>query len=344
MFGIQKEFYSNQIEFNLPWTKPRCDILRGMCWMFTRNKDWNLFVAAKMPWFVGTHVHLVLENEKWLVDKKLSHKKLLMFNYLTQEYIRSFSEIINWMIKAKLPSNDLKVMCNVINLEYIRLINNHNILIYFDYKFFDKQLEKIKRSMTQLKYYYTNWANTPKYQPIVWSEPTSWKPLTLEVRWIPNMFALNYKWMQDVISRLENLLNAPAIDSELVKENILDNRKTLIGQYKLFTKEFSRFFADGDILVTDYIEVLNKVLKKPLTFPKKRTTKAVTTTVQQVQQSDVSSVFDRAFETLNRLQWHAADTIYIDDPLNILDIDHSDNSAIAQAEADAWDWSISANG
>lgn len=81
---------------------------------------------------------------------------------------------------------DTEIPIEIKRKELERLSFNHNILQKLDYKALKKGIRK-NLQRKGFDYYYTNLPKD-KYQPVHWSNPANGKPLTLELRFIPNSF------------------------------------------------------------------------------------------------------------------------------------------------------------
>jgi len=237
-----QEYYPNQIEFNIPWCKPACRKVDAFLKYLNTNYNslwYDLFMNRYAPEFVWVHTHMILKNERWIINKNLKYKKFKIFQMLLDEYLDIFPKLIEKTIAKNTTSN--KVVEHMIHIEMYRLINNHNILIYFDKHFFDMELDRTKRWMLRVWYHMTNGSDKPKYQPVIRSLPRWTKPLTLEVRWIPNFLWLNTNWLRRFFAKMELTLNAKYVEyqEDNIKGDILIKRQKLLN----VMNEFRRFWV-----------------------------------------------------------------------------------------------------
>ena len=170
IFWMTQEYYSSQIEYNIWRDSIRCFKVKKFYDRLDTHKQ-VYYVTDDWPSYVWTHIHFLLAKWETPITFKLRRKKYQVFLNLLRYYNKTFRKII----ATSEDNNHIRSCFKDIE----RLIANHNINIYRDSNFFDWQLARIRKKITWLKYYYTNWRNKPKYQPMLWANPTPGKPLTL---------------------------------------------------------------------------------------------------------------------------------------------------------------------
>jgi len=221
---MTQEYYSSQIEFNVWRDGPRCLKIKKMFdWIHDKIPDYN--ITEKGPAFIGTHIHFQFAIGGNTIQHKLRRKKYIVYLLLLRLYNKTFKKMLN---NDKISTIEIKT----IHQEIWRLISNHNINIYRDEKFFDWKLANIRRKHTNLRYYYTNWRNKPKYQPMLWANATPGKPLTFEVRMIPNMLAMNVKVLRKIVKQVQIAFNTKGSKTLNIKKDIFTERETLCMLYK----------------------------------------------------------------------------------------------------------------
>ncbi len=168
---LTDEYYSSQCEWKFyPEPLSKLPVLKKLMIDIVEATDWDI-IHNEIPAFVGTHIHLFFKENKKEITKFVRGKTIL--SALLMEYFYYF------FLETDIPQK-------VVRKELERLCFNHNILQKLDYK----QLNKGIRTNLNKKgfdYYYTNMPKS-KYQPVHWSNPNNGKPLTLELRFIPNAF------------------------------------------------------------------------------------------------------------------------------------------------------------
>lgn len=168
---LTDEYYSSQCEWKIfpePLEKlPELKQLMLDIVSMTRGT----ITHNKIPEFIGTHIHLFFKENKKDITSFVRGKTILSA-FLMEYFYYFFKEL-------DIPNN---VKCK----ELERLCFNHNILQKLDYKLLNKGIRK-NLNTKGFDYYYTNLPKS-KYQPVHWSNPNNGKPLTLELRYIPNSF------------------------------------------------------------------------------------------------------------------------------------------------------------
>lgn len=178
---LTDEYYSSQCEWKLyPEPLDRLDKVQSCIKHIIKNTP-NSIVHKSIPAFVGTHIHLFFKENASDLDHFVRGKTILSA-FLMEYFFYFFRD------SKKVP---LATKCK----ELERLVFNHNILQKLDYKTLGKWIRK-NLNDAGFDYYYTNLPK-PKYQPVHWSNPANGKPLTLELRYIPNSF-LNYASLETV--------------------------------------------------------------------------------------------------------------------------------------------------
>jgi len=231
--AIVQEYYKNQIEFNIGWSSIEFENLHK----FIDVIPDHLAMTWQEPAYVGTHVHMIIKDNIKTISRRLCWKKYKVFLALLKFLNNYFDKAIN-ILYTNTARESMERSRNkyhqLLANELKRIINNHNINIYRDRKIFKRELTKTKHAITRLEYHYTNWSNKPKYQPMLRASATSTgKPLTLEIRSIPNMVALS-KHMPTLILEIQRALNSKkkVWETSTIRSLIHDERKSLCHKYK----------------------------------------------------------------------------------------------------------------
>lgn len=197
--SISQEYYNNQVEFNIPWTKNKTAMIKNKLAALCKKLPEGMFtVSCQWPAYVGTHIHYSFKYKWGVVDFPIKHKTMFLFRNLLLFYIDYFSKKIS---TAKHP-----VEFNTLYNELERLIKNHNILINFDTTELDKYIESFLRFKDN-NFIYTNNRSNKKYRPIIRSEPRPGKPLTLEIRYISNLVGLDQENLYKLNKMVEETIN-----------------------------------------------------------------------------------------------------------------------------------------
>ena len=194
---IVKEYYSNQIEINLPLAKKRTaySMLKKISKAMITNDNWKRKFQIEMKWpeYVGTHCHIEFN----INHKPLTNKKLPVLVMTLEEMYKSFLKIY----KEQWPS---------VNLFYAvyRIIRNHNIWIYMDHNILWSIIRSNLNDIWK-DFIYSNWIDKKKYQPVFRSEQISWvKWRTLELRVLSNYIAIySPDTIINIINKVEKIVN-----------------------------------------------------------------------------------------------------------------------------------------
>lgn len=177
---LTDEYYSSQCEWK--FFPVKIDKIKDL--QEAIHKTYSIYYStlwekqlyhSSLPAFVWTHIHLFFK-ENWKDINRFVRWKTILSAFL-MEYFYYF-----------LRDNPKKLSNTLVVKELERLCFNHNILQKLDYKLLNKW---IRRNLNNkcFDYYYTN-IPKDKYQPVHWSNPSNGKPLTLELRFIPNSFII----------------------------------------------------------------------------------------------------------------------------------------------------------
>gem|GEM_PF-6632335 len=138
--------------------------------------------------------------------------------------------------KIKTMKADQKQM---LSLSIERVIRNHNIWIYTDSKFFDNSIRKNILSLGK-DYVYNNGQEKRKYQPMLRSlskldkKGKTVKPLTLEIRMIPNYMVVYHSNMLDImLTKIDGCLSKKRGKKiSIYKKNIIKTHKDICELYR----------------------------------------------------------------------------------------------------------------
>ena len=224
VFWMTHEYYNSQIEYNIWRDSQKCHKIKKFYNWLDKHKI-EYLLTDNSPSYVGTHIHFLLAKWDEPINFRLRRKKYQVYLSLLKYYNRTYKEIL----KNKSLKKNYKFSC-IKDIE--RLVVNHNINIYRDSKFFDGQLDRIRKKITWLKYYYINWKNKPKYQPMLWANQRSGKPLTFEVRAIPNTLALDIKKLREIIREIKKAFNTKKSKIIKIKSEIVSERTDLCNLWR----------------------------------------------------------------------------------------------------------------
>ena len=201
-FRISREYYTNQVEWNFGWLDK--DNIEGINliskYIVDLKRNYWFSTIASAPEYVWTHIHLLI-NRKWkILEKKLRWiKDLVVYDYTLWFLLNHYNMVYN---TAKKVWN-----LDIARKEIERLMINHNILINMDRQDFKWLIENIWCKYTCRNYYYTNNSWNTKYRPVIWVDARPGKPLSLEVRALPNSILMKENRLVDFIWWLEDTLN-----------------------------------------------------------------------------------------------------------------------------------------
>ena len=198
--SISQEYYNNQVEFNIPWTKNKtANIKNKLKCLCKKLPKWVFTISCQWPAYVGTHIHYSFKYKDWIVNFPIKHKTMFLFRNLLMFYIDYFSK------KIAVAKNNVER--NTLFNELERLVKNHNILINYDTEELDRYIESYLKNHNN-SFIYTNNRNNKKYRPIIWSEPRPGKPLTLEIRYISNLVGLDQEYLFKLNKMVEQTINS----------------------------------------------------------------------------------------------------------------------------------------
>lgn len=222
VFWITQEFYEQQIEFNIWWCSELLNPYKKFLHWLREQKS-ELYAIQKWPAYIWTHIHFQFSDWVSVITKRMRNKKYKVFLALLKFYLKYFTE--------QVCINKKKMW--VLKWEFWRILNNHNINIYWDYKFFKWEMNNTKTIITDLRFHYTNGKDKPKYQPILWSNPKYDKPFTFEVRAIPNIIWLDPRKLKELINIIKDSFNQKKIKNEIrnTKQDIIYTRTKLCELY-----------------------------------------------------------------------------------------------------------------
>lgn len=232
--SISREYYENQVEFNIPWTKSKwIDMRHKLACLCDSLPQDSFTVSLKGPAYVGTHIHYSFINDKdWEpVTYPIRNKVLILMYNIYWFYIEYFRKKIS---RTK-PWDEYFVYPTLRN-ELERLVKNHNILINRDTKVFDKRIEHRLNNHNNW-FIYTNGRDNIRYRPIIWSPARPWKPFTMEVRYISNLIWLDQKTVAKFNKMVEETMNSPSEFKgpewlNKLKDLIFERYKTLYWLYE----------------------------------------------------------------------------------------------------------------
>ena len=235
--SISKEYYKNQVEFNIPWTKNKwIDMRHKVACLCDKFPEEAFTVSLKWPAFVGTHIHYSFLNDKWEpVDYPIKNKVLILMLNIISFYIEYFKTKIK-----KTKECDQFLVYPTLKNEMERLVKNHNILINRDTKVFDRRIENFLNRKNNW-FIYTNGRDNIRYRPIIWSPARPWKPFTMEIRYISNLIWLDQKEITKFNKMVETIMNShnwykTKADLEKLKNLIFDKYKELYSLYESLNK------------------------------------------------------------------------------------------------------------
>jgi len=93
--------------------------------------------------------------------------------------------------------------------DYERIVRSHSLWRFFDSSRMDNALQTNMNYFGFDYYNFSGGTDKPKYAPVIWSLPNAetGKPLSLEIRIIPNSFLMGGKLQISLIKEIEVLLN-----------------------------------------------------------------------------------------------------------------------------------------
>lgn len=189
------EFYNSQVEYKMfpkPFSTWNTSIETWKKFIQEKIKDW--FLINGTDW-VGTHIHFFLRKEDGKPLSFMYNVKVPIIHYMMKKLLVHL---------ASLEYND-----KVAKLEIERIVRSHSI-----WRWFDKEVmgDVLRHNMQLFGFDYRNFSNgtsKKKYQPVLWSFPSAetWKPLSLELRMIPNSYLLNSSSLNEDKKFIEYSIN-----------------------------------------------------------------------------------------------------------------------------------------
>lgn len=217
---VDREYYSNQIEFKLratdnieEWLAYFQQFIHG-CYQHMSD------ISCIGTPFVWTHMHLFLEKDWVPYDKMARGKKMPIFSYM----YRKFEEFLSF--------NPENLKWDIVRNEALRLASNHNILRYFDSTYLKNWIKRNLERHWLCYPMFHRWIDRPKYAPVIWSfaNIVTWKPHSLELRAIPNSWLITAppEELYEFVCQIESILNErhnPRID---YAASIIETNRKLI--------------------------------------------------------------------------------------------------------------------
>jgi len=234
---ITKEYYPKQVELLLPFDTQK-EIMQSFktFWdNYKNNKAWRecVYIEEEGPQYVGTHIHIWFKNIKEIIP----NIKFKVLNMVMTHILRAIKHDIK-RYKSLSPTRQREL-----KMTMSRVIRNHNIWIYTDKRYFWYQIKDNAKNICNLQYIYTNWVDTKKYQPMLWSlkkevDGKQVKPLTLEIRIIPNYIMVYHPHiLENILSSIEPLVNKKNEKVAVYKNNIIRTHKNICLLYKKVFKK-----------------------------------------------------------------------------------------------------------
>jgi len=242
---LDKEYYKSQCEWKIKPLTMTIDSIWKIKSFFLNRMNWIVWVIRKTifktichdesPQYVWTHIHLFF-NCDWFKGERFFRGKTFLAKFLFEYFYLYFKE------------NKYSIPKEIILKELERLVSNHNILQRFDYHTLNKRL-RANLNDNWIDYYHKN-LDKIKYQPVFWSAPKPGKPLTLELRYIPNSFFVYTPWKDiheflTLIEKIINYVNNLTSDEfktihESNKEDCVNAHSNLIDLYKEYCSDWSK--------------------------------------------------------------------------------------------------------
>ena len=230
--SVSKEYYKNQVEFNIPWTKNKwIDMRHKVACLCDKFPEESFTVSLKGPAYVWTHIHYSFLDNNWEpINYPIRNKVLILMLNIICFYIDYFQKKIRLT-----KQSDKFLVYPTLRNEIERLVKNHNILINRDTKVFDRRIESFLISNWNW-FIYTNGRDNIRYRPIIWSPARPWKPFTMEIRYISNLIWLDQKEITVFNKMVETIMNShneykTKADLEKLKDKIFEKYKELYSIY-----------------------------------------------------------------------------------------------------------------